>query len=79
MAVNQDAEQENLWNKILSEASRSVNDRLDTKTVLVLGKMILLSIKNIIRTTILRAFIIIYAHIFLNIRFAMLFNTIFCE
>lgn len=37
MAVNQDAEQENLWNKILSEASRSVNDRLDTKTVLVLG------------------------------------------
>eukprot|EP01114_Cavostelium_apophysatum_P024828 TRINITY_DN987_c0_g1_i4.p1 TRINITY_DN987_c0_g1~~TRINITY_DN987_c0_g1_i4.p1 ORF type:complete len:166 (-),score=26.82 TRINITY_DN987_c0_g1_i4:203-700(-) len=35
---NGEGEQENLWNKILSEASRSVNDRLESKTVLVLGE-----------------------------------------
>jgi len=34
---HESTESENLWNKILSEASRSVSDRLDSKTLLVLG------------------------------------------
>lgn len=29
---------DNLWNAILSEASRSVNDRLESRTLLILGK-----------------------------------------
>jgi len=38
MATQEGSEQtENLWNTILKEASRSINDRLDAKTVLVLG------------------------------------------
>lgn len=31
---------ENLWGTILKEASRSINDRLDAKNVLVLGTVL---------------------------------------
>jgi GTPase SAR1 family protein len=37
MAQEGTEQTENLWNSILKESSRSINDRLDAKTVLVLG------------------------------------------
>ena len=35
--LDNDKEEGNLWEKILSEASRSVSDRLESKNIIVLG------------------------------------------